>query len=1065
MDTASIYELFRATLDPAQQVRKDAEVHLKALETSPTLFTQLLEILNANDPDTSVKQAASIYFKNRVRTGWDPSTHSKTVAIAEGDKRAIREAIIPLMVRSPPAVRVQLVNCLTPMLHADFPANWPTYLPQTRDCLQASDLPTVHTGLLTLLAAVRFYQWKTGDQERAPLEEIITVCFPIVCDLGDRLVALPGDEAAAMLKVVLRCFHAAIMVELSPLLQQDAVLSTWLALFVRTIQRPSELGADAELEEAAGDEGMKARKWAMRCVNRLFAKYGNPALLPEAQSVYRPFAEHFVTHYAPELVRAYFSQVEAFVARATRFSPKCLFLTSGFFSDAIKHRTPWKLIKPHTETLVQHYVFPQLMYTPEEEELWEDNPLDFVHKRSDPMGDFDSPTMAATNLLHDLATDRRKHSFMLIMNFINQVVLEYASADSTARDPRRKDGALHMLAALAKVVLHAKSPVRGNMEQFVVTHVFPEFTSPNRFLRLRALAFYSDFGSLPFKNPQCLPFILERTLALLGDPEVPVRVQAAVAFQSLVHHEELHDRIIPHLPQIMQSFLALTHDLDVDTLAGVMEEVVETFSDHMAPYAVELCGQLSQTYARLMQDSTRAALGDPDSTEEFDYDALGDKTFAAMGILRTISTLILNLESTPQIVTQLEQHLVPLAAFTFQHELIDVYDDVFEILDCLTFYTKQISPAMWSLLPVIRSSFDGSGLDYFEVMLPTLDNFVSYGAREVVANPAILDCMLHFVYTGLRNERMGQSDRVSACKLAESLMLHCRGQLDAQVPDLVVQAGQLLQATGAITSRTLLVYCLELVLNALYYNPRLTLGALEAHQLTTPYFTRLTSSTDRFQRVHDKKLLILALCAVISLPATDLPTTVQAGLPTLFDTLLRAFETLPRAQAHRHQMVKEYAEDMGDSDDDSLFGGRDEGDFDGEDDEEADVDAEDKAYLDHLAREAKKLSKSNVIASGADGDDDDHVDGVVEDLTPHLGDEIDDDDDEDLDEEVLFESPLDQLNVYNEFRTVFNGLKAAGAPTFEGMTAGLTADKQNFVMQVLSTSGVDTDDTDSATAA
>jgi hypothetical protein len=49
---------------------------------------------------------------------------------------------------------------------------------------------------------------------------------------------------------------------------------------------------------------------------------------------------------------------------------------------------------------------------------------------------------------------------------------------------------------------------------------------------------------------------------------------------------------IQHLPNIMQEFLSLTNQIDVDALSSVTDEFVEIFGDELAPYAVQICNQL-----------------------------------------------------------------------------------------------------------------------------------------------------------------------------------------------------------------------------------------------------------------------------------------------------------------------------------------------------------------------------------------------------------------------------------------------------------------------------------------
>ena len=44
----------------------------------------------------------------------------------------------------------------------------------------------------------------------------------------------------------------------------------------------------------------------------------------------------------------------------------------------MKPKSTWSLLKPHFESLVSTYVYPQLSFTPAKQEQWESDPIDFV---------------------------------------------------------------------------------------------------------------------------------------------------------------------------------------------------------------------------------------------------------------------------------------------------------------------------------------------------------------------------------------------------------------------------------------------------------------------------------------------------------------------------------------------------------------------------------------------------------------------------------------------------------------------------------------------------------------
>ena len=63
-------------------------------------------------------------------------------------------------------------------------------------------------------------------------------------------------------------------------------------------------------------------------------------------------------------------------------------------------------------------------------------------------------------------------------------------------------------------------------------------------------------------------------------------------------------------------------------------------------------------------------------------------------------------------------------------------------------------------------------------MLPTIDNFISYGTDTIKAN-ADYRKMLVDIYTySLTVDHLGENDRVIGSKIAESILLNLRGAVD-----------------------------------------------------------------------------------------------------------------------------------------------------------------------------------------------------------------------------------------------------------------------------------------------
>lgn len=147
----------------------------------------------------------------------------------------------------------------------------------------------------------------------------------------------------------------------------------------------------------------------------------------------------------------------------------------------------------------------------------------------------------------------------------------------------------------------------------------------------------------------------------------------------------------PHAAAVMQVLLNLTNEIDMDTLAQVMESIAANYPEQLAPYAVQLGIQLRDSFLRIAGDI------DFDSVD----DDVSERIMAAIGIMKTISTLVVSLDSSSHILAELEVVVAPVVSTTLTNNMQDLYDDAFEIIDSFTFCMKRVSEVMWTIFPLV----------------------------------------------------------------------------------------------------------------------------------------------------------------------------------------------------------------------------------------------------------------------------------------------------------------------------------------------------------------------------
>jgi hypothetical protein len=173
-------------------------------------------------------------------------------------------------------------------------------------------------------------RWKSMER-REPLRHIIQLTFPAIQSLCTKLMDQDTIEAAEMLKLALKIYHASIQVELPKSLQDQNSLVPWGTLFLSLVTKRVADDPNAPASERENHPWWKTKKWAYHCLNRLFAKYGNPATLPTKS--YVAFAKNFVANFAPNILQTYLQQLDGWIKKEFWMSARCLALTCEFFDE------------------------------------------------------------------------------------------------------------------------------------------------------------------------------------------------------------------------------------------------------------------------------------------------------------------------------------------------------------------------------------------------------------------------------------------------------------------------------------------------------------------------------------------------------------------------------------------------------------------------------------------------------------------------------------------------------------------------------------------------------------
>lgn len=205
---------------------------------------------------------------------------------------------------------------------------------------------------------------------------------------------------------------------------------------------------------------------------------------------------------------------------------------------------------------------------------------------------------------------------------------------------------------------------------------------------------------------------------------------------------------------------------------------------------------------------------------------------------------------------------------------------------------------MWQIFEKMYALVKSEGIDFIEELNNVFDNYVSYGGPFLAGHEQYKAMFLDIFVETMQSTQLGAQDRVSACKLAGQTMLCLKGSIDQHMERYICTAMSFVVRKNAteepIVTDELFANALELVVTALYYSPHVTIQVLSQHGQVDAFFSYWFKELSTFTRVHDRKICILAITALLTAMPSEL--SGMQGVPEqLMQAALTAFDGLPRA--------------------------------------------------------------------------------------------------------------------------------------------------------------------------
>ncbi|KAL1427782.1 hypothetical protein MTO96_003126 [Rhipicephalus appendiculatus] len=380
------------------------------------------------------------------------------------DRTAVKEMIVGLMLRSPEQLQKQLSDAVSIIGREDFPARWPNLLPEMISHFQSGEFHVINGVLRTAHSLFKRYRYEFKSQElwteikhvldnfAKPFTDLFVATMELAKTHANNPTALKVIFSSLVL--IAKVFYSLNYQDLPEIFEDN--MNIWMSHFLTL------LTADNKVLQTDEDEaGLLEQLKSQICDNvGLYAQ---------------KYDEEFQT-YLPGFVTAVWH-----LLTTTGPQAKYDILVSNaiHFLSAVAERPHYKQLFEDASVLgsiCEKVIIPNMEFRTSDEELFEDNPEEYVRKDIEG-SDIDTRRRAACDLVRALS----KHFEQKITETFSQYIT--AMLQQFAKDPaqnwKNKDVAIYLVTSMAVKAQTAKLGTTQTSSLVNVVDFYREFIAPD----------------------------------------------------------------------------------------------------------------------------------------------------------------------------------------------------------------------------------------------------------------------------------------------------------------------------------------------------------------------------------------------------------------------------------------------------------------------------------------------------------------------------------------------------------------------------------------------------------
>ncbi|KAG5490348.1 hypothetical protein JKF63_00468 [Porcisia hertigi] len=437
-------------------------------------------------------------------------------------------------------------------------------------------------------------------------------------------------------------------------------------------------------------------------------------------------------------------------------------------------------LRPNAMQLIEQLLFPYMSFSAEDEEVFADEGdlADYVqYMMEEGFGNAELSTrQAASNTILALLGNKKKFHdpAPLLQALLGVLTAGFESADLTTADSNaRLFGYLHLLSILRKFIKEVPAIWQGQMHQVLRCYVSPclQSSMASVAVRCKAIVVCQRYSKVPMPSEADFASFIQMMCGLVQDADMRVRLAGIDAMCTLLEMKRARPYLTPILVPLVEECLTFLSKVQTTFVPLVILHLATHFAPELTPVMGKLGHTLVQHFLATVHDmehqetNGEGVLG----YEEVNMSMYEQSAFSADALLDALLTVVTSCGENEAAFASVRVDALRLVKYVLQQpDNFDMMEKTLSIFLHVLYFSKEIPPACWELLPVVFSLVDsGLGVDFFNSIEEVLDNFISRAPVEFLGDAALMSS----TYKMCEKMLIGGVVCVAECQMAPAQLI------------------------------------------------------------------------------------------------------------------------------------------------------------------------------------------------------------------------------------------------------------------------------------------------------